>query len=383
MVNINYYLTDIKKNGIKGDGVVKISLRRFSAFIFALILVFATAGCNNFNRVTEASSDNLNANSTSKPSENLTKSSVSIGLSLPSQQEERWVKDRKTIEAESKALGIDLKVQVADNDAVKQDSQCESLISQGIKVLILVPHDARSSTSIIEKAHKAGIKVISYDRLVMGADVDLYLSFDNIKVGELQGEYLAQKVPKGNYVVLSGSPSDNNASLFKQGAMKYIQPLVDKGDVKIVMEEPVTDWLPSEALKLMKNALTDNQNKIDAVLAPNDGTAGSCIQALAEQELDGKVPVTGQDSDLLAAQRIVKGTQSMTVFKDTRELGKEAVKLALKMVQGENIETTHRVNNEKIDVPSILLSPVGVDKDNIDEVLIDSGYLKKEDVYID
>ncbi len=383
MVNKNYYLTDIKKNGIKGDGIVKIYLKRFSAYILALILVFTTTGCNNFNRVTEASSDNSAANSTSKPSENLTKSSVSIGLSLPNQQEERWVKDRKTIEAESKALGIDLKVQVADSDAVKQDSQCESLISQGIKVLILVPHDARSSTSIIEKAHKAGIKVISYDRLVMGADVDLYLSFDNIKVGELQGEYLTQKVPQGNYVVLSGSPSDNNAYLFKQGAMKYIQPLVDKGDVKIVMEEPVTDWLPSEALKLMKNALTNNQNKIDAVLAPNDGTAGSCIQALAEQKLDGKVPVTGQDSDLLAAQRIVKGTQSMTVFKDTRELGKEAVKLALKMLNGENIETTHKVNNEKIDVPSILLSPVRVDKDNIDEVLIDSGYLKKEDVYID
>ena len=361
---------------------MKIHLKRFSAYILVLILVFATAGCNNFNRVTEASSDNSTANSTSKPSENLTKSSVLIGLSLPSQQEERWVKDRKTIEAESKALGIELKVQVADNDAVKQDSQCESLISQGIKVLILVPHDAKSSTSIIEKAHKAGIKVISYDRLVMGADVDLYLSFDNIKVGELQGEYLTQKAPKGNYVVLSGSPSDNNASLFKQGAMKYIQPLVDKGDIKIVMEEPVTDWLPSEALKLMQNALLNNQNKINAVLAPNDGTAGSCIQALAEQKLDGEVPVTGQDSDLLAAQRIVKGTQSMTVFKDTRVLGKEALKIALQMLNGENIETTHKVNNGKIDVPSILLAPIAVDKNNIDEVLIDSGYLKKEDVYI-
>lgn len=360
---------------------MKTFLRHFSVFILALIFIVASVGCNNFNRVTEASDDS-NVNPTSKTNEKSSNKTISIGLSLPSQQEERWVKDRKTIEAESKALGIDLKIQVADSDAIKQESQCESLISQGINVLILVPHDAKSSTSIIEKAHKAGIKVISYDRLVIGADVDLYLSFDNIKVGELQGEYLTKTVPKGNYVVLSGSPSDNNASMFKQGAMKYIQPLVDKGDIKIVMDEAVTDWLPSEALKLMKNALTANENKIDAVLAPNDGTAGSCIQALSEQGLAGKIPVTGQDSDLLAAQRIVKGTQTMTIFKDTRELGKEAIKIAQKMINGENIETTHKVNNEKIEVPSILLSPIAVDKNNLDEVLINSGYLDKEDVYI-
>lgn len=306
---------------------------------------------------------------------------IKIGLSLPTQQEERWVRDKAKMEEEAKRLGIDLKVQVSNNDAGKQDAQCENLISQGVKVLILAPQDAKSAAAIVDKAHKAGVKVICYDRLVMGTDVDLYISFDNVKVGELQGEYITKLVPKGNYVVLSGAPTDNNAKLFKEGAMKFIKPLADKGDVKIVMEQAVKDWQPSEAMKLMENALTANNNNIQAVLAPNDGTAGGCIQALAAQKLDGKVPITGQDAELAAAQRIVQGTQTMTIFKDTRELGKAAIEAALKMIKGEDVGVNNKVNNDKMDVPSILLPPLAVDKSNIDKVLIESGYLKKEDVY--
>jgi D-xylose transport system substrate-binding protein len=188
-------------------------------------------------------------------------------------------------------------------------------------------------------------------------------------------------VPKGNYLVLAGSPTDNNAKLFREGAMKYIQPLVDKGDIKVVHDEWVKDWQPSEAMKIAENALTANKNDIQAVLAPNDGTAGGVIQALAAQGLAGKVPVTGQDAELAAAKRIVEGIQSMTVFKDTRELGKAAIAAAIKMAKGESIESNGKVNNNKIDVPSLLLTPIAVDKDNLDKVLIDSGYLKKEDVY--
>ncbi|WP_010248530.1 sugar ABC transporter substrate-binding protein [Acetivibrio cellulolyticus] len=354
---------------------MKKLVNRISLFLFTLVFLFACSGC-----VTSVQPTDANSGSDSD-STDTSKSEISIGLSLPTQKEERWVKDRITMEAEAKALGVDLKVQVSEDDAVKQDSQCDYLISQGIDILILAPSDAKSSASIVDKAHKAGIKVISYDRLVMGTDVDVYLSFDNVKVGELQGEYITKLVPKGNYVVLAGSPSDNNATLFKKGAMKYIQPLADKGDIKIVLEDAITDWQPSEAMKKMQTALSANGNKIDAVLAPNDGTAGGCIQALAEQKLDGKIPITGQDSELQAAQRIVQGTQTMTIFKDTRELGKEAIKIAKKILNGEDLGATQTVNNEKIDVPSILLTPVVVDKNNIDDVLINSGYLKKDDVY--
>jgi len=366
---------DINKNRLLGDDSVKKLVSCISLFIFTFVFLFACSGCGNSVQPADANSETESGSTDTSISE------LSIGLSLPTQKEERWVRDRLTMEAEAKALGIELKVQVSEDDAVKQDAQCDYLISQGIDLLILAPSDAKLSASIVDKAHKAGIKVISYDRLVMGTDVDVYLSFDNLKVGELQGEYITKLVPKGNYVVLAGAPSDNNATLFKQGAMKYIKPLVDKGDIKIVLEDAITDWQPSVAMNKMQTALSSNSNKIDAVLAPNDGTAGGCIQALAEQKLDGKIPITGQDSELQAAQRIVQGTQTMTIFKDTRELGKEAIKIAQKMLNGVDLETTQTVNNEKIDVPSILLTPVVVDKNNIDDVLINSGYLKKDDVY--
>jgi len=308
---------------------------------------------------------------------------VKVGLSLPTQREERWVKDKQIMEAEAKKAGIDLKVQVTDNDAAKQVAQCENLISQGIKVLILAPHDASSASVIIDKASKAGIKVISYDRLVTESPLDYYyLSFDNVKVGELQGEFITKKVAKGSYIVLAGSPTDNNAKLFREGAMKYIKPLADKGDIKIVMDQFVKDWQPSEAQKLCEQALTANQNKVDAVLAPNDGTAGGCIQALAAQGLAGKVPITGQDAELSGAIRIVQGTQSMTIFKDTRELGKKAIAMAKDLSEGKAIDTGGRtVNNGKKEVPSVLLTPFTVTKENLEERLIKSGYLAKEKVY--
>ncbi|HSN91469.1 MAG TPA: substrate-binding domain-containing protein, partial [Anaeromyxobacteraceae bacterium] len=304
-------------------------------------------------------------------------------LSLPTQREERWVKDKVAMEAAAKQAGVDLRIQVTDNDAGKQVAQCENLISQGVKVLILAPHDASSASVIIDKAVKAGIKVVSYDRLVTDSTHDYYyLSFDNVKVGELQGEFITKKVPKGTYVVLAGSPTDNNAKLFREGAMKFIGPLAQKGDIKVVMDQFVKDWQPAEAQKLMEQALTANQNRIDAVLAPNDGTAGGAIQALAAQGLAGKVPVTGQDAELAGAIRIVQGTQSMTVFKDTRLLGKKAIEMAIALAEGKPIDTQGKVvfNNKK-DVPSVLLTPFVVTRDNLDAMLIDSGYLKRERVY--
>jgi D-xylose transport system substrate-binding protein len=306
---------------------------------------------------------------------------IRVGVSLPTQRDERWVRDAQKMRDMAKARNIDLEMQISDNDAAKQMSQCENLLAEGIDILILAPHDATSAAEIVDEAHNAGIKVISYDRLVLNEKVDLYISFDNVEVGRLQGEYLSKAAPRGNYIVFGGAPTDNNAKLFKQGAMSVIKPLAAKGDIKIVMDQWIQDWQPTVAMNLTQNALTANDNKIDAVLAPNDNTAGGVIQALAQAGLAGKVPVTGQDAELTAAKRIVKGTQSMTVFKDTRELASKAMDAALKIVNGQDPGATGTVNNNKMDVPSILLKPVVVDKGNIDAVLIDSGYLKKADVY--
>lgn len=351
---------------------MKNFVRLASMALAGIMSISILAGCGTSTKT----SDSTQATNSSAASKE-----IKIGISLPTLQEERWVRDKETMEAAAKEAGALAFVQVGNMDAAKQDSQVENLISQGIDILILAPHDATAAAASVDKAHKAGIKVISYDRLVMGTDVDVYMSFDNVKVGELQGKWLTDNLPKGNIVWLAGSPTDNNATLFKQGAAKYLQPKIDSGDYKIVMEQAVVDWKPDNALKLMENALTANNNNIQGVLAPNDGTAGGCIQALAAQGLATKVPITGQDSELAAAKRIVEGTQGMTVFKDTRELGKAAIASAIKMVKGEDAGADQKVNNGKIDVPSVLLVPVVVDKTNIDKILIDSGYLKKEDVY--
>lgn len=308
---------------------------------------------------------------------------LTIGVSLPTQSNERWVRDRQAMEKVADEMDLDLRLQIANQDAGKQISQCQNLITQGIDVLVLAPYDATSAATIVESAHQAGIKVISYDRLITNTFVDTYISFDNVRVGELQGEYITSVVSEGNYVVLSGAATDNNAKLFKQGAMKYIQPLADKGDINIVMEQSVKNWDPSNALKLMENALTANDNNIDAVLAPNDQSAGACVQALAAQGMAGDVPITGQDATLPGAQRIVEGTQTMTIFKDTRELARKSIEVAMAFAEGKDISTMFNgaVWNKEMYVPSILLEPIVVDKDNLDEVLIESGYLNKEDVY--
>jgi len=310
------------------------------------------------------------------------KGALRIGLSLPTHQEERWVKDKLTMLAEAKKRGVELLVQVSENDAAKQVAQCDALIASGIKVLILAPVDASGAAVIVDKAVKAGVQVISYDRLVTDSVQDYYyLSFDNVKVGELQGEWLTKRIAKGNFIVLAGSPTDNNAKLFKEGAMKYVKPLVDKGQVKVVFEQFVPGWTPAEAQKMCEGVLAAG-TKVDAVLAPNDGTAGGCINALQGHGLAGKVPITGQDAELAAAQRIIQGTQSMTVFKDTRQLGKEAISMADALVRGRPIETNGRtVSNNKRPVKSVLLTPYLVTKENLDQMLIGSGYLNRAAVY--
>jgi D-xylose transport system substrate-binding protein len=305
---------------------------------------------------------------------------IKIGVSLPTQRDERWVRDAQKMKDVAKEQGVELRMQICDNDASKQMSQCENLIAQGIDILILAPHDATSAAAIVDNAKAAGLKVISYDRLVLDADVDLYVSFDNYEVGRLMGEFLVNKVPKGNYAVFAGAPTDNNAKLYRDGALSMIKPLVDKGDIKIVMDQWITDWQPTIAMNLMQNALTANNNKIDAVVAPNDNTAGGIIQALSGVGLAGKVPVTGQDAEVTAAQRIEQGTQAMTVFKDTKLQASDAILAAIKMVKGEDPGATSKLNNRKKDVPSILLKPIVVDKANLDDVLVKSGYIKASEI---
>ncbi|MFP4376637.1 MAG: sugar ABC transporter substrate-binding protein [Spirochaetales bacterium] len=307
-----------------------------------------------------------------------------VGLSLPTQREERWVRDRETMEAYAEELGLDLRVQVADADTAQQIGQVENLFAQGIDVLILAPHDASAAATLVDAAEEEGIPVISYDRLITDTpNVDVYISFDNVKVGELQGEFFVNNVPDGsNIIIMAGASTDNNATLFKQGAMTFIGPKVDSGAYNVIAEQSVDNWLPENALAIVENALTVAGNDVQGILAPNDGTAGGAIVALEAQGLAGDVIVTGQDAALAAAKRIaVEGTQQMTIFKDTRELGREAIDTAIRLAEGEELPINGAVDNGVIDVPSILLTPFVVTEDNLDELLIESGYLSRDEVY--
>jgi len=306
---------------------------------------------------------------------------VRIGFSMDTLKEERWQRDRDYFVARAEELGAEVLVQAANGDDAVQIQQAENLLTQGVDVLVVAPHNAEVTASIVESAKRQGVPVVSYDRLIRNSDVDLYVSFDNVKVGETQARYLLERAPRGNYVLIGGSPTDNNARLFRQGQMNVLGPAIERGDVKIVTDQWAREWLASEALKHTENALTQSKNNIAAVVASNDGTAGGAIRALEEQGLAGRVLVSGQDAELAAIQRIVAGTQSMTVYKPVAQLAQKGAEAAVALARGEPVEPNSTVNNGRKEVASLLLESITVDKNNVVDTVIKDGYLKMEDVY--
>lgn len=306
---------------------------------------------------------------------------IKIGLSMDTLKEERWQKDRDIFIAEAKKLGAEVLVQSANSDDALQVSQAENLLSQGVNVLVVIPHNAEACATIVESAKKSKVPVIAYDRLIKNCNLDLYISFDNEKVGFLQATYITKLKPTGTYVYIGGAPTDNNAYMFKAGAMKVLDPLVKSGKIKIAYDQFTNDWKPEVAQSNMENALTKLNNKVDAVVAANDGTAGGVIQALMEQKLAGKVPVSGQDADLAACQRIVEGNQAMTVYKPIKVIATASARAAVTLAQGKKVQAGKTVNNGKINVPFQALEPISVDKANMYQVIVKDGFHKLEAIY--
>lgn len=305
---------------------------------------------------------------------------VRIGFSMDTLKEERWQRDKELVEKHAKEVGADITTEVANGDDARQLSQVDNLLTHGIDVLIVAPHNGVAASTIVERAHAAHVPVISYDRMIMNCDVDLYVSHQVPRIGEMQAQYALQHVPKGNYVLIYGSQTDNNAMLLKDGQWKVLQPAKDRGDIKIVAENFARDWLAQEARRIMDDALTKSGNDIQAVVASNDGTASGAISALPPQ-LVGKVLVTGQDAELAACQRIARGEQTMTIYKPIQPLAYSAVDSAMKMAHHEKIDAPDKISNGKIDVPSILQTPIAVDKSNMMDTVIKDGYHKLEEVY--
>jgi D-xylose transport system substrate-binding protein len=306
-----------------------------------------------------------------------------IGVSWSNFQEERWKTDEAAMKAAIAAAGDKYISADAQSSAQKQLTDIESLIAQGANALIVLAQDSSAIAPAVQKAVDEGIPVVGYDRLIENPNA-FYITFDNKEVGRMQARGVFAVKPQGNYAFIKGSSTDPNADFLFAGQMEVLKAAIDAGKIKNVGEAYSDGWLPANAQKNMEQMLTKNNNKIDAVVASNDGTAGGAIAALAAQGMAGTVPVSGQDGDHAALNRVALGTQTVSVWKDARELGKKAAEIAALLADGKKMSEIPGVvkfsgGPKKVEMNSLFLKPVPITRDNLD-VVIGAGWIKKDEV---
>ncbi len=343
--------------------------RLFQIILVLILSVSLLAGCG------ESAEDN-----NTEPSQQ-EEDKIVIGFSMDTLVHERWLRDRDIFVAKANELGAEVILQIAYSDSQEQEKQVQYLLDQGIDVLVLVPHDAVTAASMVKKAKDRGVKVISYDRLVKNANVDLYISFDNIKVGELMGQAALSQTPAGNYLLLNGSESDNNSSMFREGYMSMLEKGIKDETISLVGETWVKDWLYENALASMQEAV-DSDTKIDAIIAGNDTLASAAIHALTEKRLAGSVTVVGHDADLDGCQRVVEGTQYATIYKPIDMEATKGAEFAVTLAKGGLVQANSTINDGKYNVPFYKIEPILVTKDNMMETIIKDQFHRMEDVYM-
>lgn len=315
------------------------------------------------------------------PAAALAQDDLTIGVSWSNFQEERWKTDEAAIKAALEEAGATYISADAQSSSSKQLSDIESLISQGADALIILAQDSQAIIPAVEQAANEGIPVVGYDRLIED-DRAFYLTFDNIEVGRMQARAVLEAQPTGNYVMIKGSPTDPNADFLRGGQQEVLQEAIDAGDITIVDEAYTDQWLPANAQRNMEQILTANDNQVDAVVASNDGTAGGAVAALQAQGLAG-IPVSGQDADGAALNRIAQGTQTVSVWKDSRELGKAAAEIAIAMAGGTEMSAIEGAEEWTSPAGTTLwakfLEPVPVTADNLN-VVVDAGWISKEEL---
>ncbi|MFV0378194.1 MAG: substrate-binding domain-containing protein [Mangrovibacterium sp.] len=305
-----------------------------------------------------------------------------IGFLMDTVARERWVKDRDAFVQKIEELNGDVIVKIADSNADTQFKQGLELINQGIDVLVIIPVDMTVAAGIVKMAKTKDIPVISYDRLIRDSDIDFYISTDNIKVGEDQASFLTTVCPVGNYVLIGGPTSDNNSYQLYLGWMNVLQPIIDKGDIKVIANKFVNKWELDDGYQMMRELLSKGDS-VTAVIAGNDALASGAIKALIEKNLAGKVLVAGQDADLNAIQNIMLGTQTITVYKPIESLAYNAAEAAIKMSKGKNPSDnmSFTVNNGHRLIPTILLDGQVVNKQNIKMTVVSEGFLKEQEIF--
>jgi len=305
---------------------------------------------------------------------------VKIGLCMDSLIIERWQIDRDVFMARAKELGAEVIVQNAGSDSNEQINQIKYLIEQEVNVLVIVANDSDALVPIVTIAKKKGIKVIAYDRIIRKGNVDLYITFDNERVGELMGEAIVKKVPSGNYIVINGNMKDYNAIEFNKGYMKALSPGIISGSIKIVNEAWSENWNEEAAIRCVEETIARGI-KIDGIVAANDTLAQAVIEVLSEHRLAGKVAVVGGDADLVACQRVVEGLQLMTVYKPIVRMAQDAAEVAVKMGKGEKFNGNVLINDGLYEVPALREYSTEVTKANMVEIVVKSNFHRIEDIY--
>jgi D-xylose transport system substrate-binding protein len=352
-------------------------------------LALGVAACGSDDNNSSTTSSNSSAASTGSSSS--AGKTGKIALLLPESKTARYEsQDRPDFTAKLKELcsGCDLIYSNADQDAAKQQSQAEAALTNGAKVIVLDPVDSASAASIVTRASQQRVPVISYDRLILNSKPAYYISFDNVKVGELQGQSLVDKLKAdgksdGKIVMINGAPTDNNAKLFKQGA----HSVIDKSGLKVAKEYDTPDWSQDKAQSEMEQAITAlGKNGFVGVYSANDGNAAGIVAAMKSNGVDPtKIPITGQDAQLDGVQRILAGQQYMTVYKAIKPEAEAAAQLAVNLLQGTQPAAgvvNGKTNNGTIDVPSVLLNPVAVTKDNVKDTIIADGFWKPSQICV-
>lgn len=303
-----------------------------------------------------------------------------IGISVDSLVIERWKKDVNILKSNAEALGYRVEVTNSFENPEKQNQQIKSLTDAGAKAIFIIPSDKDSLLESVEYAKRHSTIIIAYDRLISNANVDAYVSFDNVLVGEYLAEALIEVVPKGNYVIINGSPSDLNSFMFNEGYHNILKPYIESGDIKIIHESWAEGWREELAYERV-NLLLEEGNKIDAIIGANDLLAEGIISALSEHGLAGIIPVVGHDAEVSACQRIVEDKQLMTVYKPINILADGAMDVVESLINREVLKFTTTINDGTYDVPYIKFKVIPVNKTNMRETVIKDMFHLEEDIY--
>lgn len=308
-----------------------------------------------------------------------------IGLSFDSLVVERWKRDLETFVSEANENGLDVIVQIANDDLDEQRKQIQYLIDENVEVLVILPNDYDALAEEIKLAKRKGIKVIAYDRMIANAGVDAFISFDNVGIGEIMTKKLLEVLPDDedvkNVIVINGDPKDNNSYLFNEGFYNVINKMGPEKHINIIEEVWAYGWREIHAFNIVEKVLNEGI-KIDGIIAANDVLATGAIQALSERQMAGEVFVVSQDAELSACQRIVEGTQISTVYKPINELAKTAVEYSIKLMNDESLKDEKLMSDGINDIPVVMIQCEIVDIDNIEEIIIATGFHSRENIYM-